>query len=161
SEQVSTCPSRLTAAESGSAPRTKSTSVLAPGQAMALIVPELPLRKKRTRCACAVERLLKCCGDGRARASARRVFGGASAAPGAAGLAALSAEVVARGRAAWPGLEVEAKAFARHVAARIPAEADVAAALGACHAGDLHLACACAAGDARAIETFDREMLGQ
>ncbi|HKE15925.1 MAG TPA: sigma-70 family RNA polymerase sigma factor [Kofleriaceae bacterium] len=66
------------------------------------------------------------------------------------------AELAARGRAAWPDLEVEPVAFAGYVASRA-AEAGVAA--GQLCVEDLYLACACAGGDDRAVEAFVRHVL--
>jgi RNA polymerase sigma-70 factor (ECF subfamily) len=57
-----------------------------------------------------------------------------------------------RGRAAWPGVEVSEAQLAQHLARlELPAEP---------HA-DVYLACACAAGDAKAIAAFEREVLSQ
>jgi RNA polymerase sigma-70 factor (ECF subfamily) len=56
------------------------------------------------------------------------------------------------GRAMWPELEVGYERFAVHVAA-VPPEAL------ARHGADLYLACACAAGDARALRAFDEQIL--
>jgi RNA polymerase sigma-70 factor, ECF subfamily len=58
------------------------------------------------------------------------------------------------GRAAHPGVEVERDRFAAHVAR---AGADAAAL--ARHGDDLYLACACAAGDPRALAWFDEHVL--
>lgn len=57
---------------------------------------------------------------------------------------------LAAGRAAWPDIAVEATAFTRYLAERVPA-----ARLDQACCGDLYLACACAAGDAGAIDAFD------
>jgi RNA polymerase sigma-70 factor, ECF subfamily len=48
------------------------------------------------------------------------------------------------GRAAWPGLAVDAPLFVRHLAERVALDADLGQALAAVHAADLYLACACA-----------------
>jgi RNA polymerase sigma-70 factor (ECF subfamily) len=74
-------------------------------------------------------------------------------------LGAPLAELVARARAAHPGLDVPAERFVRHLAARLPAPIS-AAQLGGLHGEDLYLACACACGDARALAEFDRQFLG-
>lgn len=60
------------------------------------------------------------------------------------------AALIAAGRAAWPGVEVDEGAFAEYLAAREPAEA--------ARAGDLYLACGCARGDPAAVAAFLREM---
>jgi RNA polymerase sigma-70 factor (ECF subfamily) len=60
-------------------------------------------------------------------------------------------------RAAWPGLEVELPAFEAHVARCLGDDPpSVAAAL---NGRDLYLACACAAGDAAALQAFEREVM--
>ena len=61
-------------------------------------------------------------------------------------------DIVARSRAAFPELHVEPDAFVRFLARRVEATGDeVAAALAALPVADLYLACACAAGDPRAM----------
>jgi len=57
---------------------------------------------------------------------------------------------VARARAAWPRLDVDAETFVRHLAARA-----AAAPLDKLHTDDLYLACACGAGDPAALAAFD------
>jgi RNA polymerase sigma-70 factor (ECF subfamily) len=81
------------------------------------------------------------------------------------------AALLARGRAAWPGVEVAPEAFAADLGRRLAEPPDAstaetaetaapgAGALGALHAEDLYLACACAAGDARAVALFERRFL--
>jgi len=59
--------------------------------------------------------------------------------------------LIAAGRAAWPGVDVDEDAFARYLAARDPVDPQ--------HAADLYLACACAGGDQAAIAAFLREMV--
>jgi RNA polymerase sigma-70 factor, ECF subfamily len=59
-----------------------------------------------------------------------------------------------QGRRAWPGIATDAEAFVAQLGRTLPAEATVAD-LGNLRAGDVYLACACAAGDERAIETFE------
>ena len=59
------------------------------------------------------------------------------------------------GWAAWPGLDLPAASYVDYLAERIPRGPDPDSALGALHAEDLYLACACArsvrgAGDVRA-----------
>ncbi len=63
-------------------------------------------------------------------------------------------------RAAWPGVEVLAADFERYVRERDIEAADPPASAPA-HFHDLYLACACALGDARALQTFDRVFLAQ
>jgi len=64
--------------------------------------------------------------------------------------------MVARGRAAWPGVDVDAGRFAGYLADRA-AGAGVAA--DQLCVEDLYLACACAGGDERAVEVFVRGVL--
>ncbi|WP_437508811.1 sigma-70 family RNA polymerase sigma factor [Sorangium sp. So ce1099] len=59
------------------------------------------------------------------------------------------------GRAAWPGLDVGAGLFIRHLAERTPPDIDLARALAEVHAADLYLACACAHGLKGAVERFE------
>jgi RNA polymerase sigma-70 factor (ECF subfamily) len=66
-------------------------------------------------------------------------------------------EVRVRGARRWPGVEVAATDLAAHLRVVVPGDAPVAA----LHAEDLYLACACAAGDARALKAFERELLCQ
>ncbi|MDC0668117.1 sigma-70 family RNA polymerase sigma factor [Nannocystis radixulma] len=69
-------------------------------------------------------------------------------------LAAALTRAVARGAAAWPALEVEVAVFRAYLVARLPAEGDPLAALEAMAIEDLYLACACVAGERRAIAAF-------
>jgi len=64
-------------------------------------------------------------------------------------------ELRARCREAFPGLDVPADLFARHVAARCPAELALEDWLGAMFAEDLYLACGCLAGIPAALVAFD------
>jgi RNA polymerase sigma-70 factor (ECF subfamily) len=57
-------------------------------------------------------------------------------------------------RAAWPGVAVDPERFAREVRGRL--EGDVP--LASLHTGDLYLTVACAAGDPRALATFEAEL---
>ena len=78
--------------------------------------------------------------------------------PGAAVPADLEqrlADLWERGRASWPAVSVAAEDFARAVARSVGAERDFEAALARIHAGDLYLACACLAGDPRAIAELE------
>jgi RNA polymerase sigma-70 factor (ECF subfamily) len=65
------------------------------------------------------------------------------------------------GRRAWPGVEVPAATFQRHVADRLPEEDDPLAALGQLHLADLYLACACGRGDPRALAAFEERLMPQ
>jgi RNA polymerase sigma-70 factor (ECF subfamily) len=62
-------------------------------------------------------------------------------------------------RAEWPDVVVPPEAFLRHVAERLPAGRDPVEALRQLHAADLYLACACARGDARALQMFETKHL--
>jgi RNA polymerase sigma-70 factor, ECF subfamily len=59
-------------------------------------------------------------------------------------------------RRAWPGVEVDVDAFARHVAERAGAGAQ-----DTLHLTDLYLACACAAGSAAALAAFDARYVAE
>jgi len=63
------------------------------------------------------------------------------------------------GRAAWAGVVIGEAGFARYIAERVGPEEDPATAIDGLHTADLYLACACASGDARAVEVFARRML--
>ncbi len=69
--------------------------------------------------------------------------------------------MVSAGLGAWPGVRLDRDELLRHVAERIPVDGDPAEALAGLHAADLYLACACARGDRRALELFDRQFLSQ
>jgi RNA polymerase sigma-70 factor (ECF subfamily) len=71
------------------------------------------------------------------------------------------AEVVERGRRAWPGIDVPDEAFARHVEERAPAGEERTRFLRAVYAEDLYLACACGRGDRRALAEFESRFLSQ
>jgi RNA polymerase sigma-70 factor (ECF subfamily) len=71
---------------------------------------------------------------------------------------ALAAAVDA-GRAAWPDVDLEPEALARHLGEKVAGERDPVAALRRLRAGDLYLACACAAGDGKAIAHFERDVM--
>ena len=71
-------------------------------------------------------------------------------------------DLVARGAAAWPALPVEGAALIAQAARFLPATlaaADLPKDLLALHAGDLHLACACATGSPAALLSFERDVL--
>jgi RNA polymerase sigma-70 factor (ECF subfamily) len=65
------------------------------------------------------------------------------------------ARALDRARAAWPGVAVDDATFVRYLAERVPPDR-----LDAVFAEDLYLACACAAGDAAAMDAFDRRHFG-
>ncbi len=69
------------------------------------------------------------------------------------------AAMVEAGRDAWPGLSLDPALFVTFIAARLPADRDPVAALGAARAADLYLTCACAQGDAIALSAFDRRYM--
>ncbi len=66
-----------------------------------------------------------------------------------------------RGRAAWPDVALDAEVLAGYLGERAPADAPAVAWLGTARAGDLFLACACAAGAPHALRAFDAAYLGQ
>jgi RNA polymerase sigma-70 factor (ECF subfamily) len=65
------------------------------------------------------------------------------------------------GRAAWPEVALDAAAFLRHVAERLPEQGEALDALASMPAADLYLACACAQGDERAMQLFERDFISQ
>jgi RNA polymerase sigma-70 factor, ECF subfamily len=68
---------------------------------------------------------------------------------------AIIASHIAAGRAAWPHVRVDDAEFARFLARRVGAGDDLVEELRELPAADLYLACACAAGDTRAIAAFE------
>jgi RNA polymerase sigma-70 factor, ECF subfamily len=68
---------------------------------------------------------------------------------------------LAAARAAWPTLDVPVAQFLACVAARLPGDLDpdVGSRLERMHLTDLYLACACADGDPRGLELFERRYL--
>lgn len=62
-------------------------------------------------------------------------------------------------RSAWPEVDVPASSFASYIQARVPAGEQPDVYLCRMRISDLYLACACARGDARAIELFERRCL--
>ncbi len=66
-------------------------------------------------------------------------------------------DALTRARAAWPSLEVDDEAFAAHLAARL--SAPTAEVFSTLHHEDLFLACACALGVPRALDTFEAKVL--
>ena len=77
-----------------------------------------------------------------------------------AGLELMLQNVVDRGRARWPELELDEPEFAAHVARGLGG-ADIAAELVELHAADLWLAFGCTVGDKDSLAAFDREVLSQ
>ncbi len=71
------------------------------------------------------------------------------------GLADALDRCIARGAAAWPSLSLSAEVFAAWIGARLPAGVAPGVAVDELAAADLFLACACARGDARAIEALE------
>jgi RNA polymerase sigma-70 factor (ECF subfamily) len=70
--------------------------------------------------------------------------------------------LIARGAAAWPSVRLESEKIAVQAALSLSAAirgAELPAALEALHAGDLHLAAACAAGSPAALTAFERTFL--
>ena len=94
-----------------------------------------------------------------------RAFRGAGDGPQVAGApegddAALGAalrRMFEDGQRAWPGVGLTVEAFVRHIASRGVQEG----AIGALHAADLYLACACEARVRGAVEAFEGAYLGQ
>lgn len=70
-------------------------------------------------------------------------------------------ELVAAGRAQWPGLELEPTRFVAFVAERLPEGRSPEEALGTMRAADLYLTCACTSGNAAALATFDGQYMGE
>src|SRR5689334_2769339 len=62
-------------------------------------------------------------------------------------------------RCVWPQVDVPASVFASYVQARVPAGERADVYVRRMRISDLYLACACARGDARAIELFERRCL--
>jgi RNA polymerase sigma-70 factor (ECF subfamily) len=69
--------------------------------------------------------------------------------------------LAAAGRAAWPRVPLEDAAFAAHIGAVAPAEGALTPWLDEVRAGDLFLACACAAGVPEALRAFDAAFLSK
>jgi len=65
------------------------------------------------------------------------------------------ARAVAAGADAWPGVALAPAAFAAHIAARLPEDRSALAGIVGINAADLYLACACRAGDPRALAACD------
>jgi RNA polymerase sigma-70 factor, ECF subfamily len=72
-------------------------------------------------------------------------------------------ELVVVGRTAWPQLVLDPAALMGFVARQLPTDisADPSELLEGLRPGDLYLACACASGDAAAINAFDRSFMGE
>jgi RNA polymerase sigma-70 factor, ECF subfamily len=75
----------------------------------------------------------------------------------------LLADGLSAARAAWPGVALPDQQFVAYLARRLPAgdgsDEPVSARLAGMRVADLYLACACAAGDARALDAFERSCL--
>jgi RNA polymerase sigma-70 factor (ECF subfamily) len=69
--------------------------------------------------------------------------------------------IVAEAQAAWPSLHVEAQAFVRHLAARVPDDADVLTALDGVRAGELYLAFACIGHDEAALRVLETQYIAR
>ncbi len=63
------------------------------------------------------------------------------------------------GQSAWRGITVAPETFVCHLAERIPREGDPLQTLREIHAADLYLACACSAGNGKALEAFDKHVI--
>lgn len=77
------------------------------------------------------------------------------------GLEAALAKLVRDARAAWPEVNMEAGAFLRYVAERLPSTGEAHEVLAGLRAADVFLAFACVRGDARALEALDAHVLSQ
>jgi RNA polymerase sigma-70 factor (ECF subfamily) len=71
------------------------------------------------------------------------------------------ADVLQAGRAAWPGVDLDAAAFVRHLAGHLPADGAPWRGLPFLLAGDLYLACACVHGVPAALQAFEARYLSQ
>lgn len=69
------------------------------------------------------------------------------------------AAAFAAGRAAFPGVELDASAFAAWIADRAPEGIDPVQAVREMHTTDLFLACGCARGDAKALHWFETRIM--
>src|SRR5262245_60064756 len=69
--------------------------------------------------------------------------------------------LVRRGGAAWPQFAVPAAEFEQYLLDRVAARPDRVQALAALRVEDLYLACACARGDAAALEALERGAMTQ
>jgi RNA polymerase sigma-70 factor (ECF subfamily) len=71
----------------------------------------------------------------------------------------LVGELLSEARSAWPEVEVPAGVFASYVQKRVPAGERADVYVRQMRTSDLYLACACARGDQRAMELFERHCL--
>jgi RNA polymerase sigma-70 factor (ECF subfamily) len=71
----------------------------------------------------------------------------------------LLARIVASARETWPGVDLPPDLFLAYLRQRVPEGQAPAEALPSLYCDDLYLACACAAGDERALACFDRQLL--
>ena len=67
--------------------------------------------------------------------------------------------VVQIGRDAWPEIRIPAESFVGYLADRLDTGADVLESLRGLRVRDLYIACACSAGDAKAVSAFERAYL--
>jgi RNA polymerase sigma-70 factor, ECF subfamily len=70
-------------------------------------------------------------------------------------------QAIVAARAAWPSIILDERAFRQSLHRGVIGRSDPARALGDLCAADLYLAQACATGDRRALEAFDREHLAR
>jgi RNA polymerase sigma-70 factor, ECF subfamily len=70
-------------------------------------------------------------------------------------------EILDACRTAWPGLDVPAETFVRHLAEHLPEEGDLDSSLARMSCSDLYLACGCVEGTPAALAAFDTSVLGQ
>src|SRR5262249_3674500 len=96
-----------------------------------------------------------------ASAFLRRWKGRAPDGEGQAALEASLSPAFERARAAWPGVTVEAAAFAEWCGARAPEELEAVEALAQLRADDLYLACGCESGVPAALKAFDERLLAR
>jgi RNA polymerase sigma-70 factor, ECF subfamily len=81
--------------------------------------------------------------------------------PDEAELEELLARVDRESRSAWPDVQIEAEAFMRHLAERVPADVPLPEAVATLHAGDLYLACGCLLQNSRAMALFDSSFIAR
>ncbi len=63
------------------------------------------------------------------------------------------------GQTAWPAVLLSAEDFSSYVAKRVVDGVEILVALAIMHASDLYLACACAQGDATAVDAFQKQFI--
>jgi RNA polymerase sigma-70 factor (ECF subfamily) len=69
--------------------------------------------------------------------------------------------LVEESRAAWPDVQVRAEEFVGYLAARVSPDQSIRDALRSLHVTDLYLACACAAGNAKAIAALEAHYISK